>query len=416
MKHLLNSIRAWLQKHYQTVVNSIAFYPALITLSFLSLSVLLVIFDFSEAGRHFKSRLHWFSLKDAETARTIVSAIVTGIISLTVFSFSMVMIVLNQAASQMSNRVLRKMIGNRFQQVVLGIYIGTVVYALFLLSTIRSIDSGVSVPALSTYLLIAITAFDIFLFIYFLHYITQSVKYEVVIRKIHRQTTDVLSQTCHLQREPEKVSFPESHYPVFSAKAGIYEGLDTDTLLSLCEENDCLLQLLHTPGTFLLKGIPLLMATKPLPAHVDEAVLEAIPLTDEETIERNFLHGFRQLTEVAIKALSPGINDPGTAVVSLQALFQLFAYRGAHFPDPVIKDEKGRAKIFTREMPFEKIVTDALHPVWNYGKSDPMVQQALLHLLNQLQACTPNATVDAWLQKVKAAIKEPLLKPLDEYT
>ena len=80
----------------------------------------------------------------------------------------------------MSNRVLNSMIENRFQQVILGIYIGTIVYALFLLSTIRDISSGIYVPAFSIYLLILLTVIDIFLFIYFLDYVTQTVKYETV--------------------------------------------------------------------------------------------------------------------------------------------------------------------------------------------------------------------------------------------
>ena len=78
------------------------------------------------------------------------------------------MILLNQAASQMSNRMLSSMIGNRFQQLTLGFYIGTIVYALFSLSSIRDIDSGIYVPALSIYLLLLLTITDIFLFIYFI--------------------------------------------------------------------------------------------------------------------------------------------------------------------------------------------------------------------------------------------------------
>src|SRR5664279_1731398 len=159
------------------MVNSIAFYPAIIAIIFLVLSLLSITFDFSEEGMQIKSHLHWLRLRDASTARSIISSITAGIITLTVFSFSMVMIVLNQTASQLSNRILDKLIGSRFQQVVLGIYVGTIVYALFLLSTVRNIDSGVQIPALSTYLLIVLTIIDIFLFIYFLHYITQSIKY-----------------------------------------------------------------------------------------------------------------------------------------------------------------------------------------------------------------------------------------------
>jgi uncharacterized membrane protein len=174
----------WVRLRYSTVINSIAFLPAVIALVFLIFPWLMIEVDFSTYGKQVKRKLSWLSLKDATTARTIISTIVSGIISLTAFSFSLVMLILNQAASQMSNRVLDKLIGNRFQQSVLGCYIGTIVYALFLLSTIRDINSGVHVPALSTYLLIAWAIFDIFLFIYFLHYITQSVKYETIIHRI----------------------------------------------------------------------------------------------------------------------------------------------------------------------------------------------------------------------------------------
>lgn len=128
--------------------------------------------------------MNWLTLKDAETARSILSTIAGGIISLTVFSFSMVMIVLNQAASQMTNRMLESMIGNRFQQFVLGIYIGSIVYALFLLSNIRDINSGKYIPALCIYLLLLLTVADILIFIYFLHYVTQSVKFETIIDRV----------------------------------------------------------------------------------------------------------------------------------------------------------------------------------------------------------------------------------------
>ena len=162
------SFSKWIRIYYKKTVESIAFYPALIAVGFLILSWGMLAFDFSDYGKQIKSGLSWLSLKDASTARTIISTVAGAIISLTVFSFSMVMIVLNQAASQMSNRVLNSMIENRFQQIILGIYIGTIVYALFLLSTIRDISSGIYVPAFSIYALILLTVIDIFLFIYFL--------------------------------------------------------------------------------------------------------------------------------------------------------------------------------------------------------------------------------------------------------
>jgi uncharacterized membrane protein len=198
-------------------------------LLFLTLSIWSISFDFSDAGKQFKSQLPWLSLKDASTARSIISVVATGIISLTVFSFSMVMIVLNQTASQMSNRILDKLIGSRFQQLVLGAYVGTIVFALLLLSTIRDIDSGVQIPALSTYLLIVLTIVDIFLFIYFLHYITQSVKYEVIIQKIYKETQQALGKSFKLMREPSLSS--DSTDTVFALGSGIYQGFNKHTLI-----------------------------------------------------------------------------------------------------------------------------------------------------------------------------------------
>ncbi len=203
------------------MTGSIAFYPAFIGLLFLIIAVLMLNFDFSEPGKQIKLQLQWLHLKDASTARNIIAVIAGGIISLTVFSFSMVMIVLNQAASQMSNRVLDKLIGNRFQQIVLGIYIGTIVYALFLLSTIRDINSGIYIPSLSVYLLILITISDIFLFIYFIHYITQSVKYEVIIRRIYEDTKAAMEQSCTLPQKKTVACSPEDMYSIVAKSSGI---------------------------------------------------------------------------------------------------------------------------------------------------------------------------------------------------
>ncbi|MBK5284611.1 MAG: DUF2254 domain-containing protein, partial [Bacteroidia bacterium] len=123
----MSSLRVWIKVRSSKILHSISFFPAFIALLFLSVTFLVVAFDYSDAGKQFKSQLHWLSLKDASTARSIISIIAGGVISLTVFSFSMVMIMLNQAASQMTNRVLDKLISNRFPQIVLGIYIGTIV-------------------------------------------------------------------------------------------------------------------------------------------------------------------------------------------------------------------------------------------------------------------------------------------------
>lgn len=253
-KNIFKSVR----KIYKNITNSIAFIPGTVAFAFLVFSFFMVQFDFSDAGKEIKSNAHWLTLKDASTARTIISTITGGIISLTVFSFSMVMILLNQAASQMSNRILDKLIGNRFQQTILGFYIGTIVYALFLLSTIRDINSGIYVPAISTYFLIALTVVDIFLFIYFLHYVTQSVKYDTIIHRIHDAACHSLKENC-ISEDISNPSFSVSNYfPVNAYKSGIFQGFLRDGLLRICEKEGMIISFNYPVGTFVIQDTPLL--------------------------------------------------------------------------------------------------------------------------------------------------------------
>ncbi len=401
-----NKIRVWIAKRYSKIVNSIAFYPALIAFLFLILSYLFIAFDFSDTGKHIKSQLHWLSLKDASTARSIISSVVSGIISLAVFSFSMVMIILNQTASQMSNRILDKLIGNRFQQIVLGIYIGTIVFALFLLSTIRDIDSGIYIPALSTYLLILLTIVDIFLFIYFLHFITQSVKYEVIIQRIYKETISKMKTHCSLKEKNKNYNLPPGGHYVNTNSSGIYEGFNRETLLKICEDNDFTLHIIKPAGTFVYENTPLIKISNKIEEGIVKEIINSIYIHDNESIDNNFFYGFTQLMEVAVKALSPGINDPGTAVQCLRALSRLFIFRIFNFPDGEIKDRNGKVRIIASEMNIEDMFATCFLPIWDYGKNDRMIQKEFLHILNHLRSITNITIANKLYNQVIPAIKK----------
>ncbi|AMM50284.1 hypothetical protein TH61_02555 [Rufibacter sp. DG15C] len=386
---MTEKIRTYVRRYYTQVVTSIAFYPAVIALVFLIISYTMLHIDFSESGRALKSRWDFLTLKDASTARTIAATIAGGILSLTVFSFSMVMILLNQAASNMSNRVLDSMIGNRFQQWVLGFYIGTIVYALFLLSTIRDIDSGVLVPALSVYLLILLTVVDIFLFIYFLHYITQSVKYDTIIDRIHKQTRQKLEELCPLKQVPGEVApIIMPGYALIAKTSGYYQGFNQKALLRLCTQHQWQVVVLFPIGAYVLDGIPFLRVHShtPVTAEQETALRLLVEFYRGESILISAYYGFKQLVEVALKALSPGVNDPGTAVLSLQVLVDLLSFQLNHYPRQVIQDADGGGRIFIRVKTFEEIFEETLLPIWDYGQEDRILQIELEKLLQQLQS------------------------------
>lgn len=407
----MNKIYIWLRKIYNRITGSIAFYPAVIAIGFLLLSWFMLELDFSAAGKHIKESVNWIRLRDASTARSIVSSIVAGIISLTVFSFSMVMILLNQAASQMSNRVLDSMIGNRFQQITLGFYIGTIVYALFLLSSVRDINSGIYVPALSIYLLLFLTVGDIFLFIYFLHYVTQSVKFETIIERVHQKTLKTLHQLCTTEM-PKSFTAPETAIQVINMPASnYYQGFNKNQLLKIAVRYHGVIEFLHPPGTYLLKDVPLLhfYYYNEINKDIVDSILDAIDFYRGQPIEKNAFYGYHQLAEVALKALSPGINDPETAVLSIHALSDLFRFKLTHFMIPDM-EENNVVRIRTKEWSFEYLFAECFLPIWDYGKRDRYVQNALQHMLEQLKQTDTHKLYEPvfnlFLQKIKQPINE----------
>jgi uncharacterized membrane protein len=392
---------------YRKVTTSIAFVPGLIALAMLSLSLVMIELDFSDTGKRIKSNLHWLSLKDASTARIICSTIAGGIFSLTVFSFSMVMILLSQAASQMSNRILGKLIRNRFQQIVLGFYIGTILYALFLLSTIRDLDTGVHVPAISAYLLISLTIVDIFLFIYFLHYVTESVKFDTIIHRIFKDTEKGLKAACTVKGNQSLTSPLEKGHVVKAFESGSYEGFHRDKLLSLCKQYNISVSLVYPVRTFMIRDATTLLSFEGggnLPERFNEELHAVIDIGRTHDVATSYYYGFKQLMEIGIKALSPGINDPGTCILSLQALGELLSYRLTHSPQNVFKDDDGNVRIRTVDKSFDEIFNEHILPIWDYSKNDRLVQNELVHILNQLQTLGSSVAVDNLLVKCKQQI------------
>ena len=392
---------------YRNVATSIAFVPGVIALTILLLSIAMIEFDFSPAGKRIKSNLPWLSLKDANTARIICSTIAGGIFSLAVFSFSMVMILLSQAASQMSNRILGKLIRNRFQQIVLGFYIGTILYALFLLSTIRDIDSGVHVPAISTYLLITLSIVDIFLFIYFLHYVTESVKFDTIIYRIFKDTEKGLKAACVVKGQEFVTSTAVEGCVVKAFKSGSYEGFDSERLLDTCRKYNIIVSLAHPVRTYMIRGatdLLTIVGASSVPEQFSKDLPAIIDIGRTQDVTASYYYGFKQLMEIGIKALSPGINDPGTCILSLRALSELLACRLTHSPRSVIKDEDGTVRIRTADKSFDEIFNEHILPIWDYGKNDRLVQHELVHILNQLKTLGTSAAVDGLLAKCKQQI------------
>jgi uncharacterized membrane protein len=401
----LNTIRLmnkrlvkWVRGHYDNIVSSIAFYPVIIAVLFLIFSWLMLKFDSSTIGKEFKESIDWLSLRDADTAREITSIIVGSIITLTVFSFSMVMIVLVQAGAQMSNRVLNSMIEDRYQQVVLGFYIGSATYGLFLLSTIQDIDSGVNVPAISIYLLIFLTIVDIFLFIYFLDFVTRGVMYETVIHRVKSETMSSMEKHYTSDKESVIEISEDRKHVIGSEVSGYFQGYDKVQLVKLAKKHAIKIRLLIEVGDYVIKGADIVWIygeTSDI-ADLRNDLYWIFDFYNGQPIENHPFYGFRHLTEVAVKALSPN-NDPATAVLCLNAMSAMFNYHLDHFMPSVLKDQNQQERVLLKTTLFKDMFRNSIYPIWQYGKDDRYVQIALVNMLEQLiQADKANVGTDVF--------------------
>jgi uncharacterized membrane protein len=410
IKKMINSMDSIFKRLMNRITGSIAFYPVIISFMFLFLFLVMINVDQSSTGKHIKSTWQWLRLKDATAARLIASTIASGMLSFTVFSFSMVMIVLNQTASKMSNRILEIIIRNRFQQIVLGCYIGTVIFSIFLITTIRDTDSGIYVPALSTYVLILLAVVDIFLFIYFLHFVTQYAKYQTIIRHIHSRTLERLTSE-NKKVSPSKILSYSTEMFFTSPKTGYFEGYDKKAMHSLPISGGYHIHFLYSPGSFVLKdaNLYLIKSNGILKTDIKTKVDEAIDIESEPTL-LYFLSGFNQLSEVALKALSPGVNDPATAVLCLQAMADLFSWILKHSHYNRMADEQENSIVSHKIPGIEEMLTSFLLPVWDYGKEDRIIQNSLMDLIQQLLTVSCEASTTNWLARFFEEVKQQNLK------
>jgi uncharacterized membrane protein len=385
------------RKLYNKALHSIAFVPALMGVIFLLVAIATMTLDDIGFGLKLNQKYKWLTLKDAETARTIVATVAAGVISLMVFTFSMVMIIMAQAGSQMSNRMVDNIINNKQQKFILGFYTGTIVYSLFLLINISKTESIINVPSFSVYFLLVVTIWDIFLFIYFLHHITQSFRYEQLIQRIHDRAVKSLKQ--HNTIYNAIVSEPFDGVEVCSIESGFYQGFDATKLLAFAERHNVVVHLLHCRGTYVLTGAPLFRLSGTISDEDYKKIFLDIDFYYGQEIDNNFYYGFTHFTEVAVKALSPAINDPGTAVLCIDTLTDLFARIIRHPIYNAIKDKNGVVRVTGKEMNFEELFGCVMLPIWDYGYKDRLVREAIKRMIGQLMYIDKNKGHHLYLQQ-----------------
>jgi uncharacterized membrane protein len=229
---------------------------------------------------------------------------------------------------------------------------------------------------------------DIFLFVYFLHYITQAIRYEQLIQRIHKRTLHSFRNVFYGQKHAVRSNgaVGKEGDMVLSRESGYFQGFSAKRLLPFLQKHNLVIRFLYPEGTYVLKGTPFLLLQseeRQSPAVLNRLFLD-IDFYYGQEIDQNPYYGYQHLMEVGVKALSPGLNDPGTAVLSLNALTDILAEKMQHTIPSLLLDKQGQPRIQTKEYDFEELFRFAVLPIWDYGKKDRLIQVAMERMLELL--------------------------------
>ena len=366
------------------LTGKIGFYPSLFAFGGLLFGFAMLYAEDQGVSSFLIENAPQLVINDADTARTLLSTFIGGIISLMVFSFSMVMILLNQASNNYSPRILPGLISNKKHQNVLGFYIATLIYCILILLSIKPTDNKYQLPGFAVLVGIVLSMLVLALFIYFIHSISEAIQINKIIESIYQKAKTRLEQLIKQTDEDSMQSnFPdtENWHAVEVNRTGYFQTIAVDALLELCENLDCKVEISVPKGTFILKGIPIAKCSKELNEEHQEQLLTCFGFSRSEIVTHNYILGFKQLTEIAVKAMSPGINDPGTAITCIDYLSELFALRLRKKDFSFIANQDNEAVIKLRTIDFKELIYFVFAPLRAYCKHDVVMLHKMLTAL-----------------------------------
>lgn len=376
---------------YSNTTSSIAFYPTLISLLFLVASFVMLIVEDQEVTKFILENFPQLVINNSDTARAILTTLIGGILSLTVFSFSMVMILLNQASSNFSPRLLPGLISDRRNQIVLGIYLGTIIYNIFILISIDSSDTSNTSNGFSVLIGIVLGVFCLGMFVFFIHSISTSIQISNILRSIYDQAARRLTYLREHQDSSRSILIEvKDNWTTICAKKGSYfVGVDIDGLLEFAEKHNTSVLICQSKGTYVLPGHEIIKHNKELSKKdlqiLESYILMSTTLSDQD----NFVLGMQQITEVGVKAMSPGINDPGTAVMTIDYLSHLFALR-MRLLDKRFYYVNQQTTIELKVVSFQELLYRTLAAYRLYCKHDVILMKKLVEMmlyLSKSEAC-----------------------------
>lgn len=350
-----------------------------------------------------------------DSARAVLSTIAGSLITATSLTFTLTVVVLQLASSQATPRLLRLFARDRMVHATLAVFLGTFTFSLMVLRTVQnSTDStAAAVPSISITLCLILTLTSVIMLTVFLDHLAKQLRVETMMRNIHRETRRTIDLVRSTTEDgPETIpegTRPDTVRTVLATRSGFLHSASRSRLAALATTLDIVIEEEHSIGSSVIAGVPVVSWWPRSGGDMDEdfdeeafdrSVRSAFPTGYERTSSQDIGYGLRQLVDVAIRALSPSVNDPTTAVHALSHISAVLCQIAQLPPQPAgILDDDGVLRLIVRPHRFEALLNLAVEQPRRYGVSDPDLVARLFLLLREVALNTTNA-------KHRAAINE----------
>ncbi|TYP90298.1 DUF2254 domain-containing protein [Blastococcus xanthinilyticus] len=328
-------------------------------------------------------------------ARDLLAAISGSLISVTGVTFSLTVVALQLGSSQYSPRLLQTFVTDRVVQVTLAQLVGTFVYALTVLRTVRTADEsgggGTFVPRLSITLAFLFALGSVAALVVFLGHLARSLRVETMLRNVHDEATQAVRQIDDDQPRHSGEIPREPGTPVEAIRSGFVVDVDVERLLRAARDAGVVIALSPRMGDAVVVGTPLAevwpAGDGPVPdtTSLHHAINRSVRLSYERTPDQDAAYSLRKIVDIAGRALSPGINDPTTAV---HALSHVSAILGDLLPRRTAvrawRDDAGAVRVLLPRWTAEELITVGLEEPLQYASGQPAVLRRIAGLLQEV--------------------------------
>ena len=341
------------KRTWSVLRESFWFMPSLIIALSILLAVVLIEAD-SSGNQQLMSRWPRLFGAGAADARSMLSTVAGSMMTVVGVTFSMTLVALAVASNQYTSRILRNFIGDRVTQAVLGVFAGIFIYCLIVLRTIRADNQGAFIPSLAVSFAVVLAIGGVSVLVFFIHHIAFAIQASTIISSVADETIAAVDRLFPAtpgrgpvdddEEESSRLTQPERMWrPVQAHRNGYVQSVDYAALLRLIRAHGTIARMERGVGEYVVRDTAL--AALALEAPPDQkmiAALQAVYRIDRHrTAEQDSAFGIRQIVDMALRALSPRINDTTTAVMCVDYLGTILA-RLAPSVNPAIAPLPGR--------------------------------------------------------------------------